>query len=84
MVTNVVFVLITSRNFEIPPRRSSVGVTESNIYENSLNYEPTYIESLLDGFRHSLVLSKSLSYRENYTNFYIKFKKKEGKPKRHL
>jgi hypothetical protein len=50
-VTNAVFILITRRNFEIPSQRSSVGVTESNIYENNLNYGSTYLECLLDDFK---------------------------------
>jgi len=76
MVTNAVFVLITSRNFEIPSRHSSVGVIESNIYENNLNYGPVCMECLLDGFKNSLVLSEYLNYCENCINFFFKCKEK--------
>ena len=71
MVTNVVFVLITCCNFEIPSWHSSVGVTEGNIYEDYLNYGSTCMESLLYGFKNPLVLSESLNYCESCIKFYF-------------
>jgi len=71
MVTNAVFVVITRRNFEIPSRHSSVGVTESNIYENNLNYGSTCMECLLDGFKNPLVRSESLDYGEKLHKFLL-------------